>query len=445
LSPRWAAGLLALAAGLLLARLAPNREAVAGPLTWDFAQRAYLHPNPAGVRFENGAWLADYAYAAEAIQPGGALEVTLEWRASGPGEATLELLTPAANRIDTAPAFASQSLPLAPGRVTYRLALPAESPAGLVAPRLTLSAGRALTPDGQSRGPLFLRPLRITPGRSAGAASPASLNATATSVIPGPQGLQTRLRWWTERPLSRNLAFSLRLTGPAGRVVAQLDGQPGYGYLPSSGWPAGRWVDDWLSLPLPADLASAYIYPLTVQLYDPAGGSALLVRRLAEVSRGADGAMTVSRPRASFEAPADMLPAEVTFGPDVRLLGYRLAQTADKLDMTLVWQALRPPAGDYVHFVHLVDPDSDQVLAQHDGMPVWDTYPTSQWSAGQVVADPARLDVAEVPPGEYHLVAGLYLREGAATKRLPALDGAGRPLPEGAFLLPQAVTIGGSP
>jgi hypothetical protein len=72
-------------------------------------------------------------------------------------------------------------------------------------------------------------------------------------------------------------------------------------------------------------------------------------------------------------------------------------------------------------------------------MPRNNTYPTSQWANNEIVLDNLRLDVADLPPGEYLLYVGLYRNLGNAFPPLVGVDGAGRPLDDNRFLLGKVV------
>jgi hypothetical protein len=71
-----------------------------------------------------------------------------------------------------------------------------------------------------------------------------------------------------------------------------------------------------------------------------------------------------------------------------------------------VTQGMRAP--DYVVFVHLYDPDSEEIAVQSDTRPLNGTYPTNAWQAGEVISDEIVLSLREVPPGTYGLAVGMY-------------------------------------
>lgn len=94
-----------------------------------------------------------------------------------------------------------------------------------------------------------------------------------------------------------------------------------------------------------------------------------------------------------------------------------------QLPVTLTWQGLAPMSEDYTVFVQVLDA-ADRLVGQVDAWPVQGTFPTSQWTPGERVRDPYRVQLeAELPPGDYRLHVGLYLL--ATMERLPVLDAGG--------------------
>ncbi len=139
--------------------------------------------------------------------------------------------------------------------------------------------------------------------------------------------------------------------------------------------------------------------------------------------------------------PLEGLPQEAValaaqFGDEIALLGHdpfaATWRSGEEHLFNLYWQAEGPPAEDYQVFVHLAAPD-EQIVAQHDGMPVLWAYPTSSWEAGEIVADRVVLRLPnEVAPGRYRLWLGLYRQ--ADGVRLEARQD-GSLLPDGRLLL----------
>lgn len=115
------------------------------------------------------------------------------------------------------------------------------------------------------------------------------------------------------------------------------------------------------------------------------------------------------------------------FGPGrIRLLGVQTAgqvlQPAETTNLFLFWEALRPIDDAWTVFVHLVGPDG-AIVAQDDGPPAGGGAPTWTWRSGAIIADQRRLKIpADLPPGEYRIIAGLYQTEPPV--RMPAGGGA---------------------
>ncbi len=442
---------LLLLAALTFAWRDDPRELPPGDLTWDFAQMAYLHHDRDGVAFEDGARLYEYGYSADELTAGQTLTVTLSVAPGDGRAATLALVTPASARPTadghaTPPVIIATTVPLSAATAVFVLPIPSDAPPGLYVPRLTLDGARPLLPSGGTRGELFLRPVRVGYPRSASTVAedagtqPALQVQTLGLALRDATTLDGRFAWNTARPLGARYQFSWRLQDAAGGVLAQLDAQPGYGFQPSTLWPAGQWTADWLALRLPDAAPDAGDYPLVMRLYDPGDGRTLLTRRVG-VMMWADGRWTARLHEPSFVLPDDLSLTTATFGSDDRPLialpGYRLARDGDMLRLTLVWQAAAAP-GDFTRFVHLLDAGG-AIIAQIDGAPAGDSYPTGQWQPGEVVADTLTFDLSPLPPGEYRLAVGFY----APTEGLPRLSAADAsgPLPDGRFLLPQVAAV----
>ena len=157
-------------------------------------------------------------------------------------------------------------------------------------------------------------------------------------------------------------------------------------------------------------------YTVTVELVDPntnvPAGDPL---RIGQVE-----VQTVQR---EFERPEVEVPAEAFFGDRLRLLGYDMKQSTRELDITLHWQALRRMEVPYKFFVHLLNVETGDPVAQVDVMPRDWTYPTHWWEKDEVVSDEITLAVPGVPPGKYQVVIGVYDPDTGA--RLPVTDVAG--------------------
>ncbi len=98
------------------------------------------------------------------------------------------------------------------------------------------------------------------------AAGPLSVTHWAhTAAVPG-QDLAVTLTWQATAPIDRQINTSFRLVDGEGKVVAQQDGPPARGIIPTNLFFATP-LPDSKTLPLPADLAPGQ-YQLQVVAYD---------------------------------------------------------------------------------------------------------------------------------------------------------------------------------
>ena len=110
-----------------------------------------------------------------------------------------------------------------------------------------------------------------------------------------------------------------------------------------------------------------------------------------------------------FDRPEQMDRAlETRLGETIQLLGYDHALEDSALELTLHWQAIQRPSGYYKTFVHVFDPATGTVVAQHDAVPRDWTYPTNWWEAGEVVSDTIVIPIGDAPPGHYQVAVGMY-------------------------------------
>jgi len=122
------------------------------------------------------------------------------------------------------------------------------------------------------------------------------------------------------------------------------------------------------------------------------------------------------RPSGATNVPLpDEQPVAIFGENEIALLSARVTgRPGSGAPMTLAvrWQALRPLAHDYTIFFHVLGPDGT-LWGQKDTMPQDNTFPTSQWRPGQVVADRYQLILKPDAPASngYTEAVGLYLLE----------------------------------
>jgi hypothetical protein len=275
-------------------------------------------------------------------------------------------------------------------------------------------------------------------GRLLARFEPGLLLQEDVGVVFGEDYWDVQLTWQTETQVPVNYTCSLRFLNLDGAPLAQRDFAegPGYGFWPTSAWPVGEKLTDHLRVAAPEGVRPEDAVAMSIVLYDrsqpgyPAAGTAI-------VPLGARGRR--------FEAPAIQHPVGAVLGNQITLLGYDLAQETTLLRLGLHWQAGErwAPKGqvpaDYVVFVHLYDPADETIVAQSDARPRKGVYPTSSWTAGEVVSEEIVLDLSKVAPGRYRLGMGMY--EVNSKDRAPILDAQGDTLPGGRLVLEPTVSV----
>jgi uncharacterized membrane protein len=287
------------------------------------------------------------------------------------------------------------------------------------------------------------------------------------------------LYWQALRPLERDYRLNLYLLDEDGVPIgATRYEQPVTVWLPTGRWPVGKTVrvamntlpwytrdreqyglavgvtegtDPWaVEARLPPHSAQSALAPWL------AGGGTLL--KITDIGKVA-GMPEARLARRSFHTTDVDGYLAANVGGQVELSGYRWGELREaqglgrrldcasypapcspwgpdrSLRFVLYWRALRRVDVSYTVFTHLVGEDG-RVVAQRDGLPggsrlppergaAATLYPTDFWREGEVVADPYVIAVgAEVPPGRYRLLAGMYRSDSGA--RLPVLDEGGQ-------------------
>ncbi|MCI0396930.1 MAG: glycosyltransferase family 39 protein [Chloroflexi bacterium] len=178
---------------------------------------------------------------------------------------------------------------------------------------------------------------------------------------------------------------------------------------------------DFLGRVLPGRLATLLVIGLQLLLALSLGLAWRPVRAVIVVAQ---------RPAMPAEAPPQF-PLSASFsepgrqGETLRLAGYDLdssqAVPGGFLELALHWQASRPAQRPYTVFTHLVN-ESGLVVAQKDNWPLTGQWPPTCWRRDDQIVDPYRIELpADLPPGDYTLLVGLY--DAASNARLLAGDG----------------------
>ncbi len=419
----------------LLTPLRPNRAYLRAALTWgaatlllslapllfrrgvasgsgsffDFLQMPYPHAGP--VNF-GAVQLLKADVAPTVAAPGEALTVTLHWSAfplpASPLTATLALVSPAEPRHDVPYRLAEVSFAVPAEQVT--LPLPADLSRGLYLVALRLYQGdierTPRTPQGQGMGTLYIGTVRVPHGPPipAGATVLATFPDLALHALeatqPDPETLRLKLSWSTPQGTPRNWSLSFRLLDADGRLLAQADHQPGYGYLPTTLWLPGEQVTDLTTLPLPEGLAPGrYTFQLVTYLRATMmeGGTYTAPLTLTEV--------TLNDPRFSCcEQKRKGLTVRCHLD-GLYLTGLVIPETLPEgapLEFYAIWNALEKPPVDMEARWEVLD-GVGEVLAATEG-PLAPGSRTSTWPRLTWVRAPVRLELPPVlPAGPYHL------------------------------------------
>ena len=111
------------------------------------------------------------------------------------------------------------------------------------------------------------------------------------------------------------------------------------------------------------------------------------------------------------------------FDNNLRLVAYQISQDNASLHLTLYWHLLHRVDIDYKMFVHVFDGESGIPVAQSDYMPRNWEFPTTYWWAGDIVADPVTISLAEVAAGTYGIAIGVYNPENGGRLLLKNANG----------------------
>jgi hypothetical protein len=358
------------------------------------------------------------------------------------------MVSPAAPRFEVMPLVEKHGA-IPDGVAEWRLRVPAESARGIYLLQLRVYGPDgelpALTSLGQSRGTLYLEPVRVSRGpdlpREAPVLAPfgPDIYLHAASLDPADGGrLLVRLDWSTHRPLAANYGISIRLLDQDGSILQAFDTQPGYGYMPTSMWRVGELVSDDYLIASPDDGVQRADCRLHVILYQVSTAAVVGEARVGEFALPLEAPFVASSPARSYTLPYVEHSVGVAFGDAIRLAGYDLRQDQQDLSLTLWWQAAQTPSGDYTVFVHLLDELTGQIVAQSDAKPRGGGYPTSWWVGGEVVGDTVNLRLEDLPAGVYRVAVGLY--DHTAT-RLVAIDQKGQRVADDRVVLPSAVEV----
>jgi hypothetical protein len=216
------------------------------------------------------------------------------------------------------------------------------------------------------------------------------------------------------------------LTGTDNTGIILLDTRPVHGTYPFPQWPASQFVIDEVNPQIPLSLeAGTYRLELSV-----------LAGQGERIFATGLGPVTVVTGERAFARPSLANPISASFAGEISLVGYELLPVgANRYSLTLAWQAIGHPAGDYAAVVRLLAADETCCLWQEERMLESSAPPrqragylTSRWLPGEVVSETYTIILPpETQPGTYSLAVALQQPEGgrplqATVPGLPAAD-----------------------
>jgi len=282
------------------------------------------------------------------------------------------------------------------------------------------------------------------------------VTVTPADVAPG-QTVNLTFYWQALAPVAEDALLNIRLFGhdpspmhtardfsasPALALLVNEDTYPGWGTFPPVLWPVGPVVVDRYRFNLPADADVPALVRVDVGFVDRVTGQRWPVTDGRGQPTPAPTFVTSFRLRRPDKVRTAQQPL-ARLDDGIVLLGYEVVpavvHAGGSVRMTLQWAAEAVPAADYTVFAHLVDA-SGRLVAQADGPPRGGDYPTRVWLPGDRVPDQRVIQVpSDAPPGEYHLLVGMYRLE--TGQRLPAYDTDGRHWPDDAVRLPVSIRM----
>lgn len=248
----------------------------------------------------------------------------------------------------------------------------------------------------------------------------------AETVQPG-QRVPVMVYWQVLKPMTTNYSVFVHLFGRDYQNVGQFNTYPDLGLRPTTTLQPGQIIADTYPVLVNGGSQAPARLWVNVGLFDFNEPGRAGIQPIA-----ADGTAT-SPTIGQLKLVPDQWPAPSAsilahFADNIQLTDYTLTgcvtpQTT--CTITLQWRALGRPAVDGTVFIQLWR--NGQQVAGFDSPPLNNDYPTSLWDAGEVILDPHPLNLADLPPGEYQILTGLY--NFANGERLPANTSHGSPWP----------------
>lgn len=227
--------------------------------------------------------------------------------------------------------------------------------------------------------------------------------------------------------IDKDYPLFVQLLGQENLVVGNVTTHPGWGRHPTSLWEPGKIYPNHYRIQVWDNISNRS--PLLVRLYvgfiNPETRLPLPIqtREGVPIPRAYVGTVDVVSSQPLDPDIFYLQPIDANFSDVIRLVGYELPDSGpfpgqNRLNVTLLWEAIGEPTKDYTAFVHLIDSDGNQVSG-YDQPPAEDRFPTSHWQTGDRSLSQFVLRLPpDLPPGRYELWTGLY-SDVQGAERLP--------------------------
>jgi len=243
------------------------------------------------------------------------------------------------------------------------------------------------------------------------------VDINATAVHPG-ERFSITAYWQALQPMTTNYSIFVHLIGRDYTNVGQFNTYPALGLRPTTTLEPGQIVAD--------------TYPVLVNHGSEAPTRLLVNMGLFDFKEpgrpGIQAFDAAGQPVSSTVSELKLIPSQwpaidntspaAEFADNISLVDTNIKNCPSNNDcqIILTWLAHGRPTTDYTVFIQLWR--NGEFVAGFDSPPLNNNYPTHLWDAGEVIIDAHSLDLSALPPGEYHVLTGLY--NFTTGERLPA-------------------------
>ena len=231
-----------------------------------------------------------------------------------------------------------------------------------------------------------------------------------THTLIGGETFRPIVEWRAEKSISQKYLFDVQLVDAQGHLWSQQDRQADEGVAPTEKWTPGKLIGDQFTLNLPPTMPMGdYQFAIGAhtangdQYIDASDSQGKPIGQAPVVAN-----VHVEKNKASITANQLFIPQPLYVDmAEMRFLGTptmpSMIRAGDILQLGFYWRAREKPRGDYVVAAQLRDLNG-KVIVEQSGRPANDTYPTTQWNAGEVLLDWHDLPVPQnLSTGNYQL------------------------------------------